>query len=326
TTSRIIALILTAVTLSACSKEPDWRGTVVEPARVIAPAIFTDSAGNDVSLIPSPGGAAFVFFGYTNCPDVCPTTLADWVRVKTALGGDAKRVRFVFVTIDPERDTPAIAQRYAAQFDATFVGLSTTPARTDSIENLFGAASSKEASTSAAGYLMGHSSQTFLMDDTGKLRVSYGFGAGWDVISADVKQLLRRTKQGTEPVAASNAYALPALKGGTGGAFMTITNAGAVPVRISGASSVDASAVELHESMQHNGTTHMQRLSTLDIAPGASTALAPGAKHFMLVALRRAFAVRDTMHLILRVENLPATSTADSGARDIAVAVPVRIP
>ena len=319
-------MILAVVFTVGCSNEPAWRGTVVDPPRVIAPLAFTDSAGNEIPLIPSAGGAAFVFFGYTNCPDVCPTTMADWVRVKNALGVDAKRVRFVFITIDPERDTPAIAERYATQFDATFVGLSTAPARTDSIENLFGVASSKEASASAAGYLMGHSSQTFLMDDDGKLVVSYGFGAGWDVMAADAKELLRQTPQVAEPVAVSNAYALPTLEGGTGGAFMTLTNSGMVPVRITRASSADANTVELHESTQHEGMTHMQMLSTLDIAPGASTTLAPGGKHFMLVALRRAFAVQDTMHLLLRVQNVLAESSVESGARDIAVAVPVRIP
>lgn len=188
---RTFACVSLAAIGAACSKEPTWRGTVVQPDRVIAPTAFSDSTGQNVQLLPASGGAAFVFFGYTNCPDVCPTTLADWVRVKRALGDDAKRVRFVFVTIDPERDSPAISQRYAAQFDPEFVGVSTSPARTDSIENAFGVASAKEASSSAAGYLMGHSSQTFLMDDKGKLRVSYGFGAGWDVMVADAKQLLQ---------------------------------------------------------------------------------------------------------------------------------------
>lgn len=188
---RISLAMLTTVIAAACAREPAWRGTAVQPERVIAPTTFVDSAGQNVQLLPASGGATLVFFGYTNCPDVCPTTLADWVRVKGALGDDAKRVHFVFISIDPERDTPAISQRYAAQFDPTFNGLSTNSARTDSIESAFGVASARDTTSSAAGYLMGHSSQTFLMDDKGKLRTSYGFGAGWDAMSADVKQLLR---------------------------------------------------------------------------------------------------------------------------------------
>lgn len=184
-------MILVAGLMLACSGEPKWRGTPVQPARKISPRAFSDSTGTVVQLIPPAGQAAFVFFGYTNCPDVCPTTLADWVRVKRALGDDGKRVRFVFVTIDPERDSPTIAQQFAAQFDPSFIGLSTRPTATDSLENAFGVASAKETTTSATGYLMGHSSQTFLMDDKGRVRVSYGFGAGWDVMVADAKQLLR---------------------------------------------------------------------------------------------------------------------------------------
>ncbi|MEO7997638.1 MAG: SCO family protein [Gemmatimonadaceae bacterium] len=189
--SRRIALILVAGFALACAKTPKWRGTPVEPARDVLPIAFSDSTGQLVPWLPAKGQAAFVFFGYTNCPDVCPTTLADWVRVKRALGNDGKRVRFVFVTIDPERDTPAIAQQYAFQFDPSFIGLSARPSATDSLENSFGVASSKQESTSAGGYLMGHSSQSFLVDDKGKVRVSYNFGAGWDVMVADAKQLLR---------------------------------------------------------------------------------------------------------------------------------------
>jgi len=132
-----------------------------------------------------------VFFGYTNCPDVCPTTLSDWTRVKTALGDDAERVHFVFVSVDPERDTPAVAQRYAAQFDPTFRGVSGDAATTTAIQKAFGVASAKQPSASAQGYLVGHPAQTFLMDDQGQVRVRYAFGAGWDLMAADLKQLLR---------------------------------------------------------------------------------------------------------------------------------------
>lgn len=152
---------------------------------------FADSAGTQIGVRPASGEAAMVFFGYTNCPDVCPTTLADWVRVKSALGETAKRVHFVFVSVDPERDTPAISQRYAAQFDSSFRGISGTRESTIAIQKAFGVASAKEGSASAAGYLVGHPAQTFLIDDTGRVRLSYAFGAGWDAMAADIKQLLR---------------------------------------------------------------------------------------------------------------------------------------
>lgn len=174
----------------ACTRQPDWRGTPVTPARTIAPTTFTDSTGTAVQLLPAAGQAALVFFGYTNCPDICPTTLADWARVKQAMGDDAKNVRFVFVSIDPSRDTPAVAQRYAAQFDPAFLGLSASAETTARVQTAFGASSATQTSHATAEHLLGHSVESFLVDDRGNILVAYRFGAGWDVMSADLKTLL----------------------------------------------------------------------------------------------------------------------------------------
>ena len=187
----LVACIATAYVTTACNREPDWRGTPVTPALAIPPLSFVDSAGVPITFGPPAGEASMVFFGYTNCPDVCPTTLSDWTRVKAALGDNAKRVHFVFVSVDPERDTPAVAQRYATQFDPSFRGLSGNAATTAAVQKAFGVASARHAETSGGGHLVGHPAQTFLVDDQGNVRVSYVFGAGWDVMAADLKQLLR---------------------------------------------------------------------------------------------------------------------------------------
>lgn len=121
-------------------------------------------------------------------------------------------------------------------------------------------------------------------------------------------------RKAAETVVITDAWARPALKGGTGGVYMTITNSGTTAVRISRATSLDARAVELHESSDHNGMAHMQLLPTLEIAAGASATLKPGGKHFMLIGLRRKFVVRDTMRVVLLVENLPKASSAKSTA------------
>lgn len=181
----------TILSSAACKGEPEWRGTPVTPERKIQPVAFVDSAGAQVQLLPSQGQASLVFFGYTNCPDVCPTTLSDWVRVKQSMGSDASRVRFTFVTIDPERDTPAVAQRYAAKFDSSFIGLSASPTETAAVQNAFGSTASK-VETHGANHEIGHSSQTYLVDERGTVRVEYRYGAGWDVMSADLKTLLRK--------------------------------------------------------------------------------------------------------------------------------------
>lgn len=130
-----------------------------------------------------------VFFGYTHCPDVCPTTLADWKRAKQELGASGDRVRYLFVTVDPARDTPVVADRYAKQFDTAFVGLSGDSATTTGIMNAFGVSAARESSTDSTRYLVSHSAQSFLLDAGGRLIAMYTFGMGWDVLAADLKAL-----------------------------------------------------------------------------------------------------------------------------------------
>jgi periplasmic copper chaperone A len=136
-------------------------------------------------------------------------------------------------------------------------------------------------------------------------------------------------KTTVETVVISGAWSRPALKSGTGGVYMTITNSGARAVRISRATSLDARAVELHESSDHNGMTRMQQLPALEIASGASVTLKPGGKHFMLIGLRRAFAIGDTMRVVLLVEDPKIATATKSGApsaRVITALAAVRVP
>ena len=93
--------------------------------RPAPPLRLVEHGGRAFDLAAERGKVVLLFFGYTHCPDICPTTLADWRRVHAALGADTSRVRFVFVTTDPERDTPEVAQQYARQFHPAIIGLST---------------------------------------------------------------------------------------------------------------------------------------------------------------------------------------------------------
>ena len=162
----------------------------VDPPRPMPAFAFTLPDSTTYALGPAAGRPLVVFFGYTHCPDVCPTTLADWKRVKAQLGADAERVRFVFVTVDPDRDTPAVAQRYARQYDATFVGLSGDAPTTARIMEAFGVAAAREKGTAASGYLVSHSSQVFLLDGEGRLVALYPFGTRWEALAADLARLL----------------------------------------------------------------------------------------------------------------------------------------
>ena len=179
-----------ALLLASCDFAGGYKGMAVDPPRSMPTFTFTRSDSSTFSTAPETDRPMVLFFGYTNCPDVCPTTLADWKRVRAKLGDDAKSVRFVFVTVDPDRDTPAVAERYARTYDPSFEGVSGNAITTSGMMDAFGVASAREPGSNATGYLVSHSSQVFLVDSHGKLVALYPFGTGWDALADDLERLL----------------------------------------------------------------------------------------------------------------------------------------
>lgn len=184
----LAALLMLA--LVACG-DPAWKGISMEPAREIPAFTFLQSNGATYSTAPEAGRPTFVFFGYTHCPDVCPITLADWSKAKRALGDDGERVRWLFVTIDPERDSASLAESYARQFDESFIGLSGDAETVAAIQKAFSVGSYQEPGANDDDYLMAHASQSFLVDDSGMLRTMYSFNSGVDAMVSDLQRLLR---------------------------------------------------------------------------------------------------------------------------------------
>jgi protein SCO1/2 len=182
---------LSLVLIATACGEPTFKGVAIEPPREIPAFTFVQSTGDTVRFAPEAGRPTLVFFGYTHCPDVCPVTLADWSRAKAALGEKASRVRWIFVTVDPARDTPAVAEAYARRFDASFIGVSGDSATTSAIQEAFTIASYETPGATDADYLVTHASQSFLIDDAGQLRAMYSFNSGVEAIVADLAQLLR---------------------------------------------------------------------------------------------------------------------------------------
>ncbi|MCA9871058.1 MAG: SCO family protein, partial [Anaerolineae bacterium] len=138
------------------------------------------------------GKVSLLFFGYTTCPDVCPTTLAEARTILNDLGDDANDVEFLFVTVDPERDTPEKLAAYTDAFHPGIIGLTGTPDQLASIYGEFGVRAERvEAPESALGYLMNHTSRMYLVDQDGNLRLSYGYGTPVEDIVNDVKHLVK---------------------------------------------------------------------------------------------------------------------------------------
>ncbi|HWQ83906.1 MAG TPA: SCO family protein, partial [Anaerolineales bacterium] len=137
------------------------------------------------------GKAVLMFFGYTNCPDVCPLTLAEYRQIKADLGSQAARVEFVIVTVDPERDTPERMLSYVGSFDSEFIGLSGSMADLEKVWADYWIYRAKVETGSASGYAMDHTARMYLIDPAGNLRLTYPYGFEVEKIVADLQHMLR---------------------------------------------------------------------------------------------------------------------------------------
>jgi protein SCO1/2 len=165
----------------------------MEPPLAAPDFALTDQHGQPFRLSDQRGKVVLLFFGYTQCPDVCPTTLATWRKVHEALGDDAGRVRFVFVTVDPERDTAERLGRHVEAFNPDFLGLTGSPQELEAAYSTFGVVHEVDTSSqSAAGYLVNHTATTFVIDPSGQWRLRLPYGTSAEDIAHDVRELLKQ--------------------------------------------------------------------------------------------------------------------------------------
>jgi protein SCO1 len=188
---RPLASLCLATLLAGCGA-PSFNGAALEPPEPAPRLVLTDSAGTTFDLAAERGKVVLLFFGYTHCPDVCPTTLLDWRHAADSLGADAQRVRFVFISVDPERDTPAGAQRYASRFSPGFVGLTGTRAQVDTLMREWKIAAFRDGvpGDTSSRYTVSHPSQVFVVDGRGALRVLQHAGLTPAQIASDIAALL----------------------------------------------------------------------------------------------------------------------------------------
>ncbi|HEY8243460.1 MAG TPA: SCO family protein, partial [Casimicrobiaceae bacterium] len=152
---------------------------------------LTDPGGATRTLADYRGKAVVLFFGYTQCPDVCPTTLAALAEAMKALGPDADRVQVLFVTVDPERDTSELLKAYVPAFDPRFVGLRGDAKALEAVAKEFRIVYQKVPGATPTTYTVDHSAGTFLFDPQGRLRVYIGHGQAPDAFVHDLRELVR---------------------------------------------------------------------------------------------------------------------------------------
>lgn len=155
---------------------------------------LTDHNGKPRTLADFRGKAVVLFFGYTHCPDVCPTTLADLAQAMRLLGKDAARVQVLFVTVDPERDKAEMLAQYVPAFDPSFLALRGDAQQTAQVAQAFGVVYQKQPTSS--GYNMDHSAGTFLIEPAGRVRLLAPYGQRAEWLAADLRLLLALDRSG----------------------------------------------------------------------------------------------------------------------------------
>jgi protein SCO1/2 len=188
---RFLACAVGAALLTACAKSgPRFVGSDVTGANLGGDLRLFDHTGKARTLADFRGKVVVVFFGYTQCPDVCPTTLAELAQVMKKLGREAADVQVLFVTIDPERDTRELLAQYVPSFDPSFLGLYGDAEATARAAAAFKVLYQKAPGPTPASYTMDHSAGTFLLDREGRMRVYESYGQGADAFEHDIRALL----------------------------------------------------------------------------------------------------------------------------------------
>ena len=193
---RLAAAVL-ALVLAACSPDgPKFLASDVTGSSFGREFSLQDPAGKTRTLADFRGKAAVVFFGYTQCPDVCPTTLSTLAETMKLLGPDADRVQVIFITVDPERDSPALLAEYVPAFDKRFLGLSGNAEATERVAKEFKVIYQKQPGATPTTYTMDHSAGVFVFDPQGRLRLYARNGQGPDAFARDLRELLRASSAG----------------------------------------------------------------------------------------------------------------------------------
>ena len=176
---------------SACSpKGPKFQGVDLTGAEYGRDLPLTDQFGKERSIKDFAGKVVVVFFGYTQCPDVCPTSMSELAEVKRSLGADGDKLQGIFVTVDPERDTPEMLKGYMASFDPSFIALRGTPEQLVAVAKDFKIYFKRVDGQTPTSYTMAHSAGSYVYDTKGRLRVYHRYGAGAQSLAADVRALL----------------------------------------------------------------------------------------------------------------------------------------
>jgi protein SCO1/2 len=283
----IRAGILMAVVVLSCAAMLGCtsRDSAAASARPAPPLEGVDTAGGTFRMAEQRGRVVVLTFGFTSCPDVCPTTLAKAKGMIQRLGERAKDVAFAFVSVDPERDSPERLRTYVAGFDPTFHGVYVERERLGPLLAAYEVVATKrEANSLRTGelskfYSIDHTGGFILVDKAGQIRARVPPAASTDALVESVTRLLEG--QGTVRVLSPHARVTPGAS--VGAAYLRVQNEDTRPDRLASVASPDAKEAELHEVIDDHGVMRMiPRPEGFVIGARSTLDLAEGGKHVML--------------------------------------------
>ena len=172
------------------SAKPTFKGVDITGAEYARKLALTDADGQARTLADFKGRVVVVFFGYTQCPDVCPSTMAELAEVKRGLGADGARVQGIFVTVDPERDSAALLKAYVANFGPDLIGLRGSADEIQAAAKEFKVFFAKVPGKTATSYTVDHTAGSYVFDTQGRVRLFTRYGSGAQALTDDLKILL----------------------------------------------------------------------------------------------------------------------------------------
>jgi protein SCO1/2 len=188
---RLLLAGTASLALGACSESPhSFKGIDLTGADYATGFTLPDHNGQVRTMADFKGKLVVLFFGFTQCPDVCPTSLSEMAQAKELLGADGDRLQGLFISVDPERDTPAVLREYVTNFDPGFLGLYAAPTELEGLAKSYKLYYKKVPGQTPTSYTMDHSAGSYVYDTEGRIRLYHRYGSGAQALADDLKALL----------------------------------------------------------------------------------------------------------------------------------------
>ncbi len=192
TLAGVMALSISSGWLMGCSPDkPQFKSIDLTGADYAQGFSLADHNGQLRTLKDFSGKVVMVFFGFTQCPDVCPSSMAELAEIKKLLGADGDKLQAIFITVDPERDTPEMLKAYMGNFDPTFLALRPTPEQLPQVAKDFKIYYKKVDGKTKGSYTMDHSAGSYIFDEKGRIRLYNRYGSGAEVLASDIRLLIK---------------------------------------------------------------------------------------------------------------------------------------